>query len=320
MELIEGVALSELCDYSFGDQSGQWGNIFTSFMKDANLLNLEFAEKVFEIKKSRDYMTLFIDNIRLYKRDIVEVKESDRPYVEGLMEKSDLLKLCSQFPSMNFIIFTNLEDTPIDEYIFKAMPKNVLCVSAVNAIAHGGRVIPAPYGLQRRMHKGDNRIEDISSYMKRLPQDPPGLLYVSHSEATNPERVGIKDLFKGKSWAEVHDKRVTYSVFLYNLSQSKFMICPVGNAIDCHRNWEVILMRRVPIMKRHPYLEVLFKQYPVLFVDDYSEVTEELLISKSYLFEEMQKVDLSDLEVENYYNRIVSEANGANELLMHLFL
>ena len=64
-------------------------------------------------------------------------------------------------------------------------------------------------------------------------------------------------------------------------------------------------MRRVPIMKRHPYLEVLFKQYPVLFVDDYSEVTEELLISKSYLFEEMQKVDLSDLEVENYYNRIV---------------
>ena len=85
-------------------------------------------------------MTLFIDNIRLYKRHIVEVKESDRPYVEGLMEKSDLLKLCSQFPSMNFIIFTNLEDTPIDEHIFKAMPKNVLCVSAVNAIAHGGRV------------------------------------------------------------------------------------------------------------------------------------------------------------------------------------
>ena len=39
MELIEGVALSKLCDYSFGDQSGQWGNIYTSFMKGANLLN-----------------------------------------------------------------------------------------------------------------------------------------------------------------------------------------------------------------------------------------------------------------------------------------
>ena len=308
MQLIEGVSLSELCDYSFGDQSGQWGNIFTSFMKDANLLNLEFVEKVFEIKKSRDYMTLFIDNIRLYKRHIVEVKESDRPYVESLMEKSDLLKLCSEFPDIKFIIFSNLEDTPIDEYIFDAIPENVLHISAVNAIAHGGKVTPAPYGLQRRMHSGDNRIEDIASYMKLLPKNPPGLLYVSHSESTNPDRVGIKDLFRDKSWAEVHDKRVTYSVFLYNLSQSKFMICPVGNAIDCHRNWEVILMRRVPIMKRHPYLETLFKDYPVLFVDDYSEVTEELLISKSYLFDKAQNLDLSNLYVENFFNSVVSQA------------
>ena len=63
MELIEGVALSKLCDYSFGDQSGQWGKIYTSFMKPANLLNTEFVSKVFEVQKSRDYMTLFIDNI-----------------------------------------------------------------------------------------------------------------------------------------------------------------------------------------------------------------------------------------------------------------
>ena len=39
MELIEGVSLSNLCDYSFGDQSGQWGNIYTSFMKEANLIS-----------------------------------------------------------------------------------------------------------------------------------------------------------------------------------------------------------------------------------------------------------------------------------------
>ena len=100
MQLIEGVSLSELCDYSFGDQSGQWGNIFTSFMKDANLLNLEFVEKVFEVKKSRDYMTLFIDNIRLYKRHIVDVKESDRPYVEGLMEKISKLNPSEWFKNV----------------------------------------------------------------------------------------------------------------------------------------------------------------------------------------------------------------------------
>jgi hypothetical protein len=307
MELIEGVALSKLCDYSFGDQSGQWGNIFTSFMKDANLLNLEFVDKLFEIKKTRNYMTLFIDNIRLYKRHIVEVSESDRPYVDRLMEKSDLLGLCSNFPDMKFIIFTNLEDTPIDEYIFDAIPENVLCVSAVNAIANGDKVIPAPYGLQRRMIPSDNRIEDIVSYMKKLPSNPPGLLYVSHNESSNQERKGIKDLFRNKSWAEVHEDRVSYSVFLYNLSQSKFMICPRGNAIDCHRNWEVLYMRRVPIMKRHPYLEILFKDYPVLFVDKYSEVNENLLIENDHLFQKAQDMDLSGLTLPKFFDNIVNK-------------
>lgn len=308
MELIEGVALSQLCDYSFGDQSGQWGNIYTSFMKEANLSNLEFVSKLFEVKKSRDYMTLFIDNIRLYKREIAEVSESDRNYVNSLHEKNDLLNLCSHFPDMRFVIFTNLEDTPIDDHVFDLIPENVLCVSAVNAISYGGKVVPAPYGMQRRMNPSDKRIEDLCSYMKKLPSNPPGLLYVSHNESSHEERIGIKELFRDKSWAEVHDQRVTYSVFLYNLSQSKFMICPRGNAIDCHRNWEVLYMRRVPIMKKHHYLQELFKNYPVLFVDDFSEVTEELLVDNDYLFQEAQKIDLSGLDLNNFYNTTVKSA------------
>lgn len=308
MELIEGVALSKLCDYSFGDQSGQWGRIYTSFMKEANLTNVEFVSKVFEIKKSRDYMTLFIDNIRLYKRTIEEVAESDRPYINSLHEKNDLLHLCSCFPDVKFIIFTNLEDTPIDRYIFDLIPNNVLCISAVNAVAYGGKVIPAPYGLQRRMTSDDSRIEDIKSYMKKLPKNPPGLLYVSHNESSHKERVGIKELFRNKRWAEVHEQRVTYSVFLYNLSQSKFMICPRGNAIDCHRNWEVIYMRRVPIMKKHPYLQELYKDYPILFVDDYSEVTEQLLIDNDNLFQEAQELDLSFLDLNNFFNKVMENA------------
>ncbi len=308
MELIEGVALSKLCDYSFGDQSGQWGNIYTSFMKEANLTNVEFVSKVFEIKKSRDYMTLFIDNIRLYKRTIEEVSESDRPYIDSLHEKNDLLHLCSCFPDVKFIIFTNLEDTPIDDYIFDLIPENVLCISAVNAVSFGGKVIPAPYGMQRRMSSSDNRIEDLSSYMRNLPSNPPGLLYVSHNEGSHEERLGIKDMFRDKSWSEVHDQRVTYSVFLYNLSQSKFMICPRGNAIDCHRNWEVLYMRRVPIMKKHPYLQELFKNYPVLFVDDFIEVTEKLLIDNDHLFQEAQQMDLNSLNLNNFYNTTVKNA------------
>ena len=306
MKLIEGVALSELCDYSFGDQSGQWGSIYTSFMKDANFLNTEFATKVFEVMQERDYMTVFIDNIRLYKRNIPSTKPQDRNYVNALMARSDLLDLCSNFTQMKFIIFTNLEDTPIDDQI--RVPDNVLCISAVNAIAYGDKVIPAPYGVQRRMNQSDDRIEKLIDSMEYVPSNPRGLLYVSHNESSNAKRLGIKSLFYDKDWAEVNEQRVPYNIFLYNISASKFMICPVGNAIDCHRNWEVIYMRRVPVMTRDPYLEELYKDYPVLFVDDYSQVTKELLIENDDLFQRAQTMDLSGLTLPTFFDRIVEKA------------
>ena len=304
MELIEGVALSELCDYSFGDQSGQWGNIYTSFMKDANFLNVEFATKVFEIKKERDYMTLFIDNIRLYKRPIEEVKPEDEKYVNSLMARSDLLELCGNFPQMKFIIFTNLEDTPTDQYIFSSIPGNILCVSAVNAIAHGDKVIPAPYGVQRRMDRLDTRIDQLKNAMGKNLK-PVLSLYVNHNDNSHPERVGLKDMFR--DWATVEDQRVDYTNFLLNLARHKFVLCPRGNAIDCHRNWEVLYMKRVPVMKRDVYLEVLFKDYPVLFVDKYSDITKDLLLENEHLFQQAERMDLKGLTLHDFFDNIINK-------------
>jgi hypothetical protein len=306
MQLIEGFELSQLCDYSFGDQSGQWSNIYTSFMKDANLLNLEFVEKVFEIKKIKNYMTIFIDNIRLYKRYIVEVKDQDRPVVESLMKTSDLLNLCSQFADMKFIIFTNLEDTPIDEYIFDKIPDNVLSINAVNAVSYGGKVNPIPYGIQRRLTPNDDRIEILSSFMQNINIIPKNILYVNHNINTNPkERSGISELFLNKSWAKVERGNVNYNQYLSELENSKFMICPIGNAIDCHRNWETLYMRRVPVMKNNNYLEYLFRDYPVLFVKNYFDITENLLIENDNLYQEAQKMNMSNLDLNEMYDIIV---------------
>ena len=308
MEVIEGVELSKLCDYSFGDQSGQWGNIYTSFMKDANLLNTEFASKVFEIRKERDYMTLFVDNIRLYKRDIEEVKPEDKSYVDSLMDKSDVLSLCNHYEGMKFIIFTNLEDTPTDEYIFKAIPENVLCIAAVNAVAHGGKVIPAPYGVQRKMSSSDNRIEQLENAMKaNIDPSLSKLLYVNHNDSSHDDRIGLKDMFRDCEWSNVDEKRVNYYHFLLNLANHKFILCPRGNAIDCHRNWEVLYMRRVPVMLTYPYLIELFKDWPVLWVSDYGDVTQDLLKSNNHLYEEAREMDLSKLTLRGFFDNIVNE-------------
>jgi hypothetical protein len=277
-------------------------------MKESNLMNLEFVSKVFEISQKRNYMTLFIDNIRLYNREIKDVKPEDLNYVNSLMSKNDLLDLCSNFKDMNFIIFTNLEDTPIDEFIFDKIPENVLSVNAVNAISYGGKVNPIPYGLQRAMNPNDNRVGVTFNFINFPEVDPITLLYVNHSDNTNVERIGIKDIFRNKSWSIVQDHKISYSEHLGKIKQSKFVVCPIGNAIDCHRNWEVLYMRRVPVMKRYEYLEYLFRDYPVLFVEDYNDVTEELLIENENLFQQALTMDLKNLDLNHMYDKIVSSS------------
>jgi hypothetical protein len=64
-------------------------------------------------------------------------------------------------------------------------------------------------------------------------------------------------------------------------------------------------MRRVPVMKRDSYFETLFKDYPVLFVDSYSDITKELLIENNYLYQQAQTMDLSSLELNNFYNTTI---------------
>ena len=301
-EIIEGVSLSNMCDYTFGDQASIVCHIYDGFMKPANSSNVEFINKLTEISKYRNYMTLFIDNIRLYKRELFLKNAYDQNWVNNLMNENDLLKLCAQFSEMNFIIFTNLEDTPIDSQIEGKIPENVKYIYAANAVYHNNKVIPAPYGIQRKFYLHDNRISILINKMDEniLPNK---LLYVNHNISNNiSERSNINELFVNRNWVTVNSDRVDYNTFLSKIKEHKFMICPIGNAVDCHRNWEVLYMRRVPIMKKNEYLEFLLKDFPVLFVNEYSEITEDLLIKNEFLYINALNMDLNNLNGKSIWS------------------
>jgi hypothetical protein len=89
------------------------------------------------------------------------------------------------------------------------------------------------------------------------------------------------------------------------------MICPQGNGVDCHRNWEVLYLKRVPIMKRTPYLQELYKNYPVLWVDDYAEITKTLLTNNEYLFDQARNLDNNLLDLYSVFNRAVKRAKNS---------
>ena len=314
MELIESTRLSDKCDYSFGDQSSVISRIPGGFMKDANVTNKEFTSSYEDIKKSKKpYMTLFIDNIRLYNREIKFIKEADRPYVADLLSKNDLLVVCSKLSDMNFIIFTGFEDTPIDKFIFKKIPDNVLGIFAANSIAFGGKVHPIPYGLKRVISPSDIHKHDTFRELLSTHITPGKLAYVNHKVGNNvAERQGLGALFDKAEWATVRNHNLSYREYILEMKNHKFMISPPGNALDCdcHRNWELFYMKRVPIVKRCAYLEHLFKGYPTLFVDSFNEVTRELLERNDHLYKAAQKIAPHKLDLDILFKSYIKKALG----------
>jgi hypothetical protein len=64
-------------------------------------------------------------------------------------------------------------------------------------------------------------------------------------------------------------------------------------------------------MKRTPYLQELYKDYPVLWVDDYAEVTKTLLTNNEDLYDRARNLDNNLLDLYSVFNRAVKRAKNS---------
>lgn len=60
------------------------------------------------------------------------------------------------------------------------------------------------------------------------------------------------------------------------MSKYTFILSPFGNGMDCHRTWEALCLGCIPIICA-PNFKKLFDDLPVLIVDDWSQINEDLL-------------------------------------------
>ena len=61
-----------------------------------------------------------------------------------------------------------------------------------------------------------------------------------------------------------------------NITRYAFALSPYGNGMDCHRTWEILCLGAIPIVCA-PHFRQLFQDLPVVNVNSWSEITEELL-------------------------------------------
>ena len=63
-------------------------------------------------------------------------------------------------------------------------------------------------------------------------------------------------------------------------------------------------------MKKNPYLQECYKDYPILWVDDYADVNKTLLAENDNLFIESRNLDINMLDLYSLFNRAVNRAKN----------
>ena len=109
----------------------------------------------------------------------------------------------------------------------------------------------------------------------------------------------------------IHNTHFDSNRYFNILPTYKYVISPEGNGIDCHRHYEALMAGCIPIIEEHAGIREKYEGCPILFTNDYSEITKEYLEAK---YEEMlhTEFNFSKLLFSSYSAEIQNEikANG----------
>jgi hypothetical protein len=82
-----------------------------------------------------------------------------------------------------------------------------------------------------------------------------------------------------------------------------FVASPFGYGIDCHRTWEALALGCIPIIKRSG-LATLFDGMPVLVVNEWKDITEELLQSTLRMYADQKSWEHPKMRLEYWVRQI----------------
>jgi len=240
-------------------------------------------------------------------RDCVFVNYQDKSIDNNIIFcKPEYLSLLSTYVKMGsvalpeeFDLVTHNSDINFGskeiDYVLDLFP-NIENWYTQNLMFDHPKLKPIPIGIAnpKWSHGNQSRFSEIISEKHQKINK----VYVNFNVATNPPArhdclskisdqypLQNKQNYPNASLIQDHDSFVesTQKDYLREMAKSYFAVSPVGNGVDCHKTWEALYMKSVPIVTRWHGVEK-FKDLgiPLLIIDDWSDLRDINLSSELY--------------------------------------
>lgn len=235
------------------------------------------------------YLANTVDFAQLKDGDVIYTHTF---YADQLFEKLEKL-------SAQFTVVTHNCDTPADF----PPPDNVMWFTTNVNIRHGN-LKSIPIGIEN-----DLWLKDKKEQMLRKLEKPPkfkNLIYCNHNIKTNPkQRQKPYDVLSGERWATVQfgANGSGFDIYLNNIYNHPFVVCPEGNGIDTHRVWECLYVGTIPVVAKN-INNSFYEDLPILFLDSWEQMEEKFLYD-SYMQIRSKYWNLEKLEFEYWKDEIM---------------
>lgn len=174
------------------------------------------------------------------------------------------------------VIVTQNSDRDFTQKMFDSIKRFTSKILAINCTVSDPLIKKIPLGFN------DHSTEVIEReywsgklFSGNLPAKD-NLIYLNFKLHHHSDRPYCFDYFKNFDWVSVENGIIPITQFYGKLKSFKYCISPRGTGIDTHRTYESLLYGVIPIVKSSE-LDDLYSDFPIVLVNDWSDVTYEYL-------------------------------------------
>jgi hypothetical protein len=202
------------------------------------------------------------------------------------------------------VLFTGHSDETIDEkYLPLLNSSKLLHWYSINVDIEHDKLTPIPIGINSTKSNVDI-LDNLTS--QNIIKD--NLYYVNIGVGNHR---GTKERQKCLQYAQKDNRfGLTRQEYFEELSKSYFTLSPNGNGIDCHRHWESLVLKTIPVVTKSYLTEYFSKIVPMVIIDDWSQFTPDMLSIDLYkdLWDTHPEADIL-LKRDGFFTKYIKEYN-----------
>ena len=187
-----------------------------------------------------------------------------------------------KFDQLDFDLFPNLKvvmagNSDHNFYHKPKVPNNIELLLLQNCAVDDKIIKTLPIGLE---NKRTGRYSSLRHFSQSISKEllNPKILVPPMSDTNPIRRAVIKDAEK---FPEIFDVKTQYlheKKYFDSIKKYQFLLCLEGNGFENHRIWESLYLGIFPVMLKSDWsLSLDYLKLPILFVDEISEISREML-------------------------------------------